>query len=164
MTLTFVHVLISLIGIGSGFIVLAGLIGGKRLDSWTAVFLSSTVATSLTGFVLPFERLLPSHIVGVISMIVLAFAIVARYPFALKGVWRRVYVATASMALYLNVFVGVVQAFLKIPALKAMAPTQTEPPFLFAQLAVLTLFIALGIAASKRFLPTHASSRSMTAT
>ncbi|HXZ33574.1 MAG TPA: hypothetical protein VEH30_14960 [Terriglobales bacterium] len=150
-TYTFVHVLLSLVGIGSGFIVLYGLLNSKRLDSWTAIFLATTAATSLTGFGFPFEHLLPSHKVGIISLVVLAVAIVARYGFYLTGAWRATYVVSASIALYLNVFVAVVQSFLKIPALKALAPTQKEPPFVIAQLVVLLVFVGLTILAVKWF-------------
>jgi hypothetical protein len=150
-TYTRVHVLISLVGIGSGLVVLFGLLNGKRLDGWTALFLASTVATSVTGFGFPFDHLLPSHKVGIVSLVVLAVAILARYPLHLAGPWRRIYVVCAVVALYLNVFVGVVQSFLKIPALNAMAPKQTEPPFVVAQAVVLALFVALGIAAAIRF-------------
>jgi len=150
-TYTFVHVVISLVGIGSGLVVLFGLIGGKRLDAWSALFLATTVATSVTGFGFPFDHLLPSHQVGIVSLFVLAAAIVARYPLRLAGPWRRVYVVCATAALYLNVFVLVVQAFLKVPALKAMAPHQTEPPFAVAQGLVLVLFVALGTLAARRF-------------
>ena len=150
-TYTLVHVLLSLAGIASGLVVVFGLLTGKRLDGWTALFLATTVATSLTGFGFPFDQLLPSHKVGIISLAVLAVAILARYAFHLRGVWRRIYVTTAVAALYLNVFVGVVQAFLKVPALHALAPKQTEPPFLVTQLVVLVLFIVIGIMAAKRF-------------
>lgn len=150
-TFTFVHVLLSLIGIGSGFVVLLGLLAGKRLDGWTGLFLATTVATSVTGFGFPFDHLLPSHMVGIISLLVLALAIGARYPLRLAGAWRRIYVISAVIALYLNSFVGVVQAFQKVPALRALAPTQAEPPFAIAQGVVLVLFIALGILAAKRF-------------
>ncbi len=150
-TLTFVHVVLSLIGIFSGFIVMFGLFAGKRLDGWTAIFLVSTVATSVTGFLFPFHRFLPSHGVGIVSLIVLAVAILARYTFDLAGAWRRTYVISAMISLYLNVFVLVAQAFQKVPALKAMAPTQSEPPFLVAQLVVMGLFVALTIAAALRF-------------
>lgn len=148
---TLVHVLISLAGIGSGLIVLYGLLNAKRLDGWTAIFLTTTVLTSVTGFLFPVEHLLPSHKVGIISLVVLAIAILARYAFHLAGGWRRTYVLTAILALYLNCFVAVVQSFLKIPALNALAPTQKEPPFLVAQLIVLTIFIVLAIMATKRF-------------
>src|SRR5947209_16218329 len=127
-TFTFVHVLISLVGIGSGFVVIFGLLAGKRLNGWTALFLATTVATSVTGFGFPFDHLLPSHKVGIISLLVLAIAILARYVFHLAGAWRWIYVVSAMIALYLNVFVGVVQSFLKAPALHALAPTGKEPP------------------------------------
>lgn len=154
-TFTFVHVLISLAGIGTGFIVLYGLIAGKRLDGWTAIFLVTTVLTSLTGYLFPFKHLLPSHIVGVISLVVLALAIVGRYVRNLAGPWRWIYVVGAVLSLYLNVFVAIVQAFLKVPALKAMAPKQTEPPFVVAQVVAMALFVVLGIVAVRKF---HAES------
>jgi hypothetical protein len=150
-TFTLVHVLLSLVGIGSGVVVLFGLITGKGLEAWTAVFLATTLATSVTGFGFPFDHLLPSHKVGILSLVVLVIAILARYAFHLAGAWRRVYVITAVIALYLNTFVGVVQAFLKVPALNALAPTQAEPPFAIAQGVVLLLFIGLGTLAAKRF-------------
>jgi hypothetical protein len=160
-TFILLHVVISLIGIASGFVVMYGLLHGKRFDGWTALFLATTVATSVTGFGFPFEHLLPSHKVGIISLVVLAVAILARYAFHLAGAWRWIYVVTAVIALYLNVFVAVVQAFQKVPALKTLAPTQEEPPFLVAQLVVLALFIVLGIFAVKRFRngPVHAAAR-----
>ena len=148
---TFLHVLISLIGIGSGLIVMYGLLTGKLLNGWTALFLTTTVLTNVTGFGFPITHLLPSHKVGIFSLVILAIAIAARYVFHLAGVWRSVYVIGASMALYLNVFVAVVQSFLKIPALKALAPTQKEAPFVIAQLVVLVLFVGLTILAAKKF-------------
>jgi hypothetical protein len=150
-TYTFLHVVISLAGIGSGLVVMFGLLTGKRLDGWTALFLITTVATSVTGFGFPFDHLLPSHKVAIISLVVLAIAIVARYAFRLAGAWRRVYVVGAMLALYFNVFVLVVQLFEKVSALKALAPTQKEPPFLVAQLVVLLAFVVLSILAVKRF-------------
>ncbi len=150
-TLTFVHVVLSLIGIFSGFVVVFGLLAAKRLDGWTELFLVTTVLTNVTGFFFPFHRFLPSHGVGIVSLIVLALAILARYARRLAGAWRCIYVVTAVIALYLNVFVLIVQAFQKVPALKAMAPTQSEPPFLVAQLVILALFVVLGIAAAIRF-------------
>jgi hypothetical protein len=150
-TFTVMHVVLSLIGIFSGAIVLFGMFSSKRLDGWTALFLATTVLTSVTGFFFPADHLLPSHIVGVISLLVLALAILALYVYRLVGTWRRIYVVSASVALYLNVFVGVVQAFLKVPFLNALAPTQTEPPFLIMQLVVLALFIALTVVAAIRF-------------
>lgn len=150
-TYTFIHVLISLLGIGSGFIVLYGLLVGKPLNGWTAFFLATTVATSVTGFGFPFDHLLPSHKVGIISLVALAVAILARYAFHLSGGWRRTYVISAMLSLYLNVFVLVAQAFMKVPALKALAPTQSEPPFLVTQLVVLVLFVVLIVFAAKGF-------------
>src|ERR1035437_7957591 len=150
-TFTLVHVLLSLAGIGSGIIVVYGLLTGKRLDRWATIFLVTTVLTSLTGFLFPIEHLLPSHVVGVISLVVLAVAILARYAFRLAGAWRWIYVVCAVLALYLNSFVAVVQSFLKVPTLKALAPTQKEPPFLIAQLTVMALFVVLGILAVKKF-------------
>jgi len=150
-TYTLLHVLISLAGIGSGMVVLIGWITGKALPRWTAVFLATTVATSVTGYGFPFEHLLPSHVVGAISLVVLAVAIAARYAFHLRGAWRRVYVVTAVIALYLNVFVGVVQSFLKVPALNALAPKQTEPPFVVSQGIVFVAFVVLAIVAAIRF-------------
>ena len=150
---TIIHTLISLIGIFTGFVVLFGLLAGKRLDGWTKWFLITTVLTSVTGFGFPVHQFMPSHAVGVISLLVLAVAIYARYPRRLAGAWRWIYVVTALIALYLNVFVGVVQAFEKVPALKAMAPTQTEPPFKLTQLVVLALFFVLTVVAAIRFRP-----------
>jgi hypothetical protein len=149
--LTVVHVLLSLIGIGSGFVVLFGLLTSRRLDHWTALFLATTCLTSLTGFLFPFHRFLPSHAVGIISLVALLLAILARYARRLAAAWRQTYVLSAMIALYLNVFVLVVQVFEKIPALKALAPTQSEPPFKITQLLVLVLFIVLCTLAVMRF-------------
>jgi len=149
--LTFVHVIISLVGIVAGLVVLRGLLIGQRLDRWTAIFLGTTVLTSVTGFFFPTEHVMPSQIVGGISLLILALVIYARYARHLQGAWRKVYVIGAVLALYLNVFVGVVQAFLKTPVLKALAPTQTELPFKATQLIVLTLFVVLGAVATVRF-------------
>ena len=150
-TFTLVHVLLSLVGIVAGLVVMFGLIAGKRLDGWTVVFLATTVATSVTGFGFPFDHLLPSHKVGIVSLLVLPVAIVARYAFHMAGAWRRIYVISAAVALYLNIFVLVVQLFLKVPALKAIAPTQKEPPFAIAQVVVLALFAWLTVLAARRF-------------
>ncbi|MCU1244101.1 MAG: hypothetical protein JWN02_11 [Acidobacteria bacterium] len=150
-TFTVVHTIISLVAIVAGFVVMAGLLSGKRMNGWTAFFLISTVATSVTGFFFPFHGLLPPHKVGIISLVVLALAVVARYPMHLAGRWRRTYVISAVVALYLNFFVLIVQSFQKIPALKALAPKQTEPPFVVAQIIALLLFIAVGIMASGKF-------------
>jgi hypothetical protein len=150
-TYTLLHVVISLIGIGSGVVVMWGMIRAKRLEGITAIFLASTVLTSLTGFGFPFEHVTPGIIVGIISLALLAAAIPARYMFHLAGPWRLTYVVTASMALYLNVVVFVIQSFEKSPMLRALAPTQSEPPFIVTQLVVLVAFVALTISAGKNF-------------
>jgi hypothetical protein len=150
-TFTVVHTALSLIGIVSGLVVVMDLLDGKQRGKWTALFLLTTVLTSVTGFLFPFDHLLPSHKVGMISLVALAIAILAHYPMHLAGGWRRTYVLSAVLSLYLNVFVLVVQLFLKVPSLRGLAPTQQEPPFFVAQLIVLALFIWLAIAAVKRF-------------
>jgi hypothetical protein len=150
-TYTFIHVVISLVGILSGFVVMLGLLTSKRLDGWTAVFLATTVATSVTGYGFPTDHLLPSQVVGAISLVVLTVAIIARYGRHLAGGWRKTYVITAAIALYLNVFVAIVQAFLKVASLKALAPTQHEPAFLVAQVGAMTLFVVLTIIAAIKF-------------
>ena len=147
-TFTLIHVIISLVGIATGLVVVYGM-----LDNWTAAFLLTTVLTSVTGFGFPFTKLLPSHIVGIISLVVLVPAILAYYVFKLAGVWRLIYIVTALIALWFNCFVLVAQAFMKVPALKPLAPTQGEPPFLIAQIAVLIIFIVLGFLAVRRFRP-----------
>jgi len=152
-TFTTVHVIISLVGIGSGLIVIFGMLSAKRLNGWTALFLLTTVLTSVTGFGFPFTHVTPGHKVGVISLVVLLIAILARYSFHMAGKRRSIYVVTAIIAEYLNVFVLVVQGFEKVPALRAMAPTQSEPPFLVTQLVVMALFIVLTIFAVKKFHP-----------
>jgi len=150
-TFTFVHVVLSLVGIGSGLVVMSGLLNRRERGGWTPLFLVTTVATSATGFGFPVDHLLPSHVIGILSLAVLAVAIVARYGLRLNGAWRWAYVVCAALALYLNVFVGVVQAFLKVSALHALAPQQTEPPFLVAQVVVLVVFVLLTVVAASRF-------------
>lgn len=150
-TFTFVHVLLSLIGIATGFVVVAGLITARRLDGWTKIFLTTTVLTNATGFGFPFKEFLPSHAIGILSLLILAPVIAARYTFRLAGLWRQVYVVGSVIALYFNTFVLVVQSFHKIPALHELAPTDSEPAFVAAQTVVLLLFIGLGILAGKRF-------------
>jgi hypothetical protein len=152
-TFTTLHVIISLIGIVTGIVVVLGMLGGRKLGGWTAIFLATTVLTSATGFLFPFTKLLPSHVFGIISLVVLAAAVLALYVFRLEGPWRWIYVAGATLALYLNVFVGVVQAFQKLAFLQPLAPTQAEAPFIVAQVAVLAIFAALGFLAVKRFHP-----------
>jgi hypothetical protein len=150
-TLTIAHVVISLVGIGSGFVVMCGLLTANDFPVWTAIFLSTTLATSVTGFLFPFQKFTPAIGVGIVSMIALALAIPALYIFDLSGGWRNTYVVSSVVALYLNVFVGIVQAFQKLPKLKVLAPKQSEPPFVFTQLAVLLLFVVLGIFTTIRF-------------
>jgi hypothetical protein len=150
-TFTLLHVLISLIGIGSGLIVMWGFFTNKRLSGLTAIFLLTTVLTSASGFAFPFEHLLPSHKIGIISLVILALAILALYVFHLTGGWRKTYVITALIAQYLNVFVLVAQLFMKVGPLHALAPTGTEPPFLVAQVVVMLIFIWLTIRAVKGF-------------
>jgi hypothetical protein len=152
-TFTTIHVALSLVGIASGLVAVAGMLKSNLLTGWTLLFLATTVATSVTGFGFHREQLLPSHIVGIISLVLLAVAILALYVFALRGAWRRIYVVTAVASLYLNVFVLIVQGFLKVPALHALAPTQNDPPFAIAQGIALIAFIAIGIAAARRFRP-----------
>jgi hypothetical protein len=150
-TFTLIHVAISLLAIASGFVVVFGLIAGKRLDLWTAFFLATTIATSVTGFGFPIHGFTPGIVLGIVSLVVLAVALFARYGRHLAGVWRRVYVVTAVVALYLNFLVLIVQSFQKVPALKAMAPTQSEPPFLIAQITAMIVFLALGFLAAIKF-------------
>lgn len=150
-TFTLVHVVISLIAILSGFVVVFGLVSGKRFDGLTALFLTTTVLTSVTGFMFPFEKITPGIKLGIISLVVLAIAITARYAFHLGGPWRVIYAVGATLALYLNVFVLVVQSFEKVPALKELAPTQSEPAFLVTQLVVLAAFLVLGTFAAIKF-------------
>jgi hypothetical protein len=150
-TYTLIHVILSLIGIGSGLIVLFGMFGGKRLDGMTALFLATTALTSLTGFGFPFEHVTPGIILGILSLVVLA--IPARYSLRMAGKWRTIYVITAVIALYFNCFVLIAQSFLKIPALHALAPKGNEPPFAIAQGILLVLFIVAGTLAVKRFRP-----------
>jgi hypothetical protein len=152
-TFTNLHVVISLIGIFSGVVVVLGWLGGKQSGGLAALFLASTVLTSVTGFLFHSESFGPPQVVGVISLVVLGAAIVALCGFALAGFWRWMYIIGGILALYLNCFVGVVQAFQKLAFLQPLAPTQSEPPFLIAQIAVLAIFVALGFLALKRFHP-----------
>src|SRR4051794_37808209 len=153
LALTLIHTLISLVGIFTGLIVVAGMLSSRRLERWTTWFLATTIATSVSGYLFPFEHLLPSHIVGALSLVVLAVSLIALYQRRLAGPWRWVYVASATTALYFNVFVLVVQLFLKVPFIHALAPTQAEPPFAIVQGAVLVLFVGLGALAAIRSRP-----------
>jgi hypothetical protein len=150
-TYTQSHVIISILGIVSGLVVLASLLSGKLPRIVNALFLIATVLTSAGGYLFPFTHILPSHIIGAISLLILAVAIYALYGAHLAGGWRKTYVITAMVALYLNCFVLVFQLFLKVPAIHALAPTQSEPPFAIAQITVMILFIVLIILAVKKF-------------
>jgi hypothetical protein len=147
------HILVSLLGLISGLVVMLGLLGGKPLRGWAALFLATTILTSATGFLLPPFVFDPPRVVGLISLALLATAVAALYGFRLAHAWRWIYVVTATAALYLNTFVAVVQAFAKVSFLQPLAPTQSEPPFVVAQVAVLAAFIVLGALAVRRFHP-----------
>ena len=150
---TILHTAISLIAIASGLVVLAGMLRARRLPGWTAVFLVTTLLTSVTGFMFPINGLTPAIVFGLISIVILAIALAALYLKHLSGAWRWIYVTTALMALYLNVFVLIVQSFQKLPALQKLAPTQSEPPFLIAQAVALIAFLILGAMAARKFRP-----------
>jgi hypothetical protein len=156
-TFTWIHTALSLVALAAGVIVVIGLIGSRELRLWTELYLVTAVATSVTGFGFPFTSFGPSHWVGVISLVVLAVTILARYAFHLAGAWRWVYAVGAVIALYFLVFVAVAQAFMKVPALHALAPTGSEPPFAVAQLVVLVIFVVLAIAAARKFHPAAAA-------
>jgi hypothetical protein len=160
--LTIVHVAISLVGIGAGFVVMWGLLVSKRLGTWTTIFLAATTATSVTGFFFPFEGFTPALALGILSLIVLAPALAARYYYDLAGPWRLTYVITAMIAQYLNVFVLIAQFFAKIPSLRELAPTQSEPPFALVQLVTLAFFIAYTTLAAVRFRPEQSTETSAT--
>ncbi len=153
---TTLHVIISLIAIVSGIIVMFGLLGSNRRPGLTAIFLLSTILTSATGFLFPFEKLLPSHVIGTLSLVLLAIACIALYAMKLSGAWRWIYVLTAMVSLYLNVFVLVIQSFLKVGPLHALAPSvpPSEPPFAVVQGLVLLFFVIVIVGAVRRFRPT----------
>jgi hypothetical protein len=157
-TFVTVHVIISLIGIVAGIIVMFGMLGSNRMPGLTAIFLLFTILTSATGFLIPpllSDKLLPSHMIGILSLVLLAIACLALYGMKLSGAWRSVYVVTAMTSLYLNVFVLIIQAFLKVPALHALAPSvpPSEPPFAIIQGIVLVFFVIVIIGAVRRFRP-----------
>jgi hypothetical protein len=159
-TFTMVHVIISLIAIASGIVVTFGLLGSRRMPGLTAIFLLFTILTSATGFLIPFEKMLPSHMIGILSLVMLAIACIALYVMKLSDAWRSVYVVTAMISLYLNVFVLIIQAFLKVGPLHALAPSvpPSEPPFAILQGIVLVFFVIMTIGAVRRFrpMPTYA--------
>jgi hypothetical protein len=146
--LTIFHVVLSLIGIGSGIVAIYRLLKAKTPGRWTQAFLATTAATSITGFLFPFHGVTPAQVLAVLSLITLIIASLSIYRHPLQGTWRRTFAITAVIALYFNVFVLVVQLFRRVPALRAVAPTQSEPPFQITQLAVLLLFAAIGIRAA----------------
>jgi hypothetical protein len=148
---TLIHIMISLIGITSGFGLLAGLVTGKLFPRWALVFLTTTIATSVTGFFFPFHGITPGIVIGVISLLTLALACFALYARRLEGVWRRMFAVTAILSLYLNVFVLVVQTFQKNPALVEIAPALNAPPFVISQVLVLAIFIWLGTLSLRHF-------------
>ena len=150
---TNIHVIISLVGIVAGFIALFEMMANKPLGLWNQIFLWTTIATSVTGFFFPFGGITPGIIVGILSLIVLAVALFALYGQHLGGAWRWVYVLTAAIALWFNVFVLIVQSFQKIGFLQALAPTQSEPPFMLAQGVALVVTAALGAFAARKFHP-----------
>lgn len=148
---TIVHTVISLIAIFVGLVMLGGWLRGHRSEGWTKLFLITTILTSVTGFGFPFHSFTPALAFGILSLFVLALALYARYSRHLLGAWRWVFVVTSIVALYLNFFVGVVMTFRRVPALHALAPTGSEPPFQLTQLVVLVLFIIFAIIAVRKF-------------
>ncbi len=152
-TYTAIHVVISLLGIVSGLIMLLGWVLGKLSEKWITLFLVTTIATSVTGFGFPVTHILPSHILGIISLVALAIALPARYKAGSGGAWRSIFVVSCTLALYLNCFVLVAQIFEKAPALHALAPTQKEPPFVIAQVIVMVIFVVLGVLAVRKYHP-----------
>ena len=145
------HVLLSLVGIGTGFIAVFGLIGGRWLNLWMKIFLVTTILTSVTGFLFPFKGITPGIVIGIISLVALAISLYAVRVKKLAGGWRSAFVVTAVVAQYLNFFVLIVQLFEKVPALHALAPTGSEGPFKAAQITALILFVVLGFLATKNF-------------
>jgi hypothetical protein len=152
-TFTWVHTILSLVALLAGLVVVAGLLGTRTLPQWTGLFLVTAIATSVTGFGFPFEKFEASHWIGVISLVALAIAILARYMFHLDGAWRWIYVVTITVAAYFLVFVTIAQAFKKVLRLHAMAPTLSEAPFTVSQLLVLVVFAGLIAAAVIKFRP-----------
>jgi hypothetical protein len=150
-TLTGIHTILSLAALASGVVAVLGLFAARESGVWTTLFLATAAATSATGFLFPSAGFGPSHWVGVLSLIALVLAVIGRYGYRLAGPWRRTYAISVVIALYFLVFVAIAQAFAKAPALTALAPTQSEPPFAIAQLATLALFAMLGFAAARAF-------------
>jgi hypothetical protein len=156
-TFTAVHTAVSLLALATGVIVVFGMLAGSRMNGLTAIYLLTSVATSAGGFGFPFDHFLPSHFVAMLSLVLLLVAILARYAFHLAGGWRAIYVVATALSVYFLVFVAVVQAFMKVPSLRALAPTQSEPPFTYTQGGVLIVFIMLTVAALRAFHPASAA-------
>ncbi len=152
-TFTLIHVILSLFGIGAGIVALLGMANNDRLERWTALFLVTTVLTSVTGFFFHSTSFGPPHVFGVVTLVVLAPAVLGRYAFGLAGLWRLVYIVGSWIALYLNCVVGVIQFFQKVSFLRPLAPTQSEPPFLIVQGVLLVFLFVLGLLAGFRFRP-----------
>jgi hypothetical protein len=148
---TIFHVAISLAAIAAGFVVLFGMIANKRLAGWHTFALATTILTSVTGFGFPIKGMTPGITIGLISLVILAVALYARYAKRLAGWWRPVYVIGATAAFFFNFLVLIVQSFRKVPALEALAPTQSEPPFVATQITALVAFIVLGVLAVRKF-------------
>jgi hypothetical protein len=152
-TFTTIHVIISLLAIASGIVVLIGMLGSHRMQGLTALFLITTILTSVTGFLFPIHGFTPGLGTGIVSLVLLAVALYGLYGKGLVGTWRWIYVACAVSALYLNVLVLIIQSFQKVPKLQVLAPTQSEPPFLITQSAALVVFLIVGVVAALRFHP-----------
>jgi phosphoglycerol transferase MdoB-like AlkP superfamily enzyme len=155
---TLLHVIISIVAIASGIAVAVGMLGSHRMVGWTMVFLVTTILTSVTGFMFPIKGFTPAIGVGTILLLILLVTLIALYNRHLTGAWRWIYVSTAVIALWFNVFVLIAQSFQKVPSLKTLAPTGAEPPFLIVQGAALAVFVMLGIAAALKFRPPPALS------
>ena len=152
-TLVGFHTVVSLVALVAGVVVVFGMIGNATMPGMSALFLATAVITSATGFLFAVDRILPSHIFGVVSLLALAAAILGRYAFGFAGRWRLTYVLCVVLATYLDAFVAVVQTFQKVPAVNALAPTQSEPPFAIAQGALLVVFVILAVLVARRFRP-----------
>ena len=152
---TLFHVALSLIGIGSGFVLMYGFLASRRMDVWTAIFLTTTILTSVTGFFFPIDHFTPGHAVGILSLVALNVAVVARYGMEMSGGWRVAYVVTAILSQYFNVAVLIIQSFQKVPMLTALAPTQSEPAFLGTHLVTLAVFVGITVVAVMRYHPTE---------
>jgi hypothetical protein len=152
-TFTTIHTALSLVALASGIIVVIGLIDSKPLPIWNALFLATAFATNASGFGFPVSAILPSHAVAAVALVVLALTMLAYYGFHLSGGWRTVYVVGVVVSVYLDVFVAIAQAFKHVPALTALAPTGSEPPFAVAQAIGLAIFVVLAVWAAIRFHP-----------